>query len=91
MVKARLVAESPINMECKLVQVIQLGGPPRSPRFNTMVIGEVIVFHIADEFWTGQAIDVPKLRVIGRLGSTVGHPYCKTTVPFELKGFEGTY
>jgi len=84
-VKARLVAESPINMECKLVQMLELGGPPRSPRANTVIIGEVVRFHINDDYWTGEGIDVPKLKLIARLGSVVGHPYCVTTVPYDLK------
>ena len=84
-VKAPLIAESPVNMECKLVQMIKLGGPPRGPRVTTMIIGEVVRFHIDDNYWTGEGIDVPKLKIIARLGSIVDPPYCVTTVPYDLK------
>jgi len=87
-VKAPLVGESPLNLECKLVQMLDLGGPPRGPRKTTIIIGEVVLFHVADDCWTGEGIDVPRLKTIARMGTVVGHPYCVSTVPFDLKPIE---
>ncbi len=79
-VKAPLLAESPINMECRLLQVLEFGQPPRQ---NSFVIGEVIQVHIKDEFLVGDALQPLKLKVIGRLGGH-GKTYCRTTDLFDI-------
>lgn len=79
LVKAPMVAESPVNMECKLVQILEFG---EAPTGSHVVIGEVILVHIKDDFWAGDQIDMSKLKAIGRLG---GQLYCRTTDMFEMK------
>ena len=79
LVKAPMVAESPINMECKLMQVLELGEPGVG---NIAVIGEVALTHVRDELWTGKDIDGARLKAIGRLGSNF---YCRTTDSFAMK------
>lgn len=78
-VKAPMVGESPINMECKLVQIIEFGEIPTGAN---VVIGEVILVHIRDELWANDHIEISKLKVIGRLG---GDMYCRMTDVFEMK------
>ena len=77
-VKPPLVGESPINLECKLVQILNFGEPPRVCSF---VIGEVVLAHVRDELWVNGDIDSRKLKAIGRLEPTL---YCRTTDLFEL-------
>ena len=80
-VKAPLLAESPINMECRLLQILEFGNAPRK---NEFVIGEVVRVHIKDEFMVDGQLQPLKLKVIGRL-SGHGAAYCRTTDFFEIK------
>lgn len=64
-VKPPRVQESPINMECKLYDVVAVG-PPRHGG-AALVIGEVVMFHIADELYDGGRIKVLELEPLGRL------------------------
>ncbi|MFH1351256.1 MAG: flavin reductase family protein [Pseudomonadota bacterium] len=79
LVKAPRVAESPVNMECKLVQILTFGDDPID---GYLIIGEVVLVHIKDSLWAGNHVDTAKLKAIGRLG---GRLYCHTTRTFELE------
>jgi flavin reductase (DIM6/NTAB) family NADH-FMN oxidoreductase RutF len=79
LVKAPRVAESPIQMECKLVQILRYG---QAPAIANVVIGEVILVQVRDDLLAGDQIDFSKLKSIGRLGRDL---YCRTTDIFELK------
>lgn len=57
------IAASPIHMECKLDQAVTLGRG-----LNTLYIGEVLAFHLADSVYDGRNVDSVKLRPIARLG-----------------------
>lgn len=72
------VAESPINMECKLIQIVPIGSGPLG---GTVVIGEILLFHVADELFDNFRIDLKKLKPIGRLA---GSSYCRVTDVFDL-------
>lgn len=78
MVKSPRVAESPINMECRLERVLEFGRAPASSFF----IGEVVRFHIKDEFYQSGRIDFKKMRPIGRLA---GDSYCRIGDLFDMK------
>lgn len=78
-VKAPMVGESPISMECRVVQIIEFGD---APRYTSIVIGEVIQIHINDEILIDGKIQASKLRAVGRLG---GELFCRTTDIFEMK------
>jgi len=45
-VKAPRVAESPIHMECRLVQILKYG---QAPAIANVVIGEVVLVQVRDE------------------------------------------
>jgi flavin reductase (DIM6/NTAB) family NADH-FMN oxidoreductase RutF len=67
MVSAPRVKESPVNLECRLVQVIQLRSS--NPKItNNMVIGEVVGIHIDERIIKDGMIDMPTYRPIARLG-----------------------
>ena len=71
-VPSRLVApprvgESPVHLECRVVTSVELPtADPDDP--NTVVFGEVVGVHIADELLVDGLVDVRRLRPIGRLG-----------------------
>ncbi len=64
-VKAPRVGESPISMECKLIQVVDLG--PEAAGGGSLVIGEVLRFHVRDDLIEDGRIDTGALHPVGRL------------------------
>ena len=78
LVKAPRVKESKINLECKLLQVVHVSPKPLG---GSLVLGEVLCFHVADELWEDYRIDPDKLKPIGRMG---GPTYTRTTDRFDL-------
>ncbi len=73
-VTAPRLAEAQVSLACKLFHTLQLGS-------NTLCIGEVVMFHIADHLM-GPRLHVDNFAPIGRLGSP--SMYCRTTDRFEL-------
>ncbi len=63
------VAESPLAMECRLLQSLEIG-----PSKTALLIGEVVLFHIDDRLWPGHDVDVNALRPLGRLGGDLYTP-----------------
>ncbi len=76
-----LVAESPVNMECRLTQILKLY---EGPKKNDFVIGEVLRIHVKDDVIVKDQIDASKLKLIARLGGK-GKAYCRTTDIFNIK------
>jgi flavin reductase (DIM6/NTAB) family NADH-FMN oxidoreductase RutF len=78
-VKAPRVAMAPINMECRVAQILPVGNLP-----HHLVIGEIIHLHVRDDVYdpaTGR-IDMHRLRPVGRLA---GHLYTHVHDIFEMK------
>jgi flavin reductase (DIM6/NTAB) family NADH-FMN oxidoreductase RutF len=78
LVKSPRVAESSINMECQVNQIIQYG---QSPEFGNLIIGDVVCMHVKDEYCVDGQVDGWKLNNIGRLW---GKYYCRITDTFEM-------
>ena len=72
------VKESHIAMECKLRQIVEMSSLPMG---GSLVIGEVVRFHVDEDYFNDFRIDVDKLRPVGRLA---GFSYTRTTDRFEL-------
>lgn len=65
-VKPPRVAESPVQLECKLLQIVPVGDGPLSAN---ICIGEVLCFHIASEYLLeDETVDVSKIDLVARLG-----------------------
>jgi len=78
-VKPPRVADAPISMECRLVQIIPVGNAPAN-----LVIGEIVHFHVRDGLYdasTGR-IDLHRLHPVGRLA---GNLYTHVHDIFEMK------
>jgi flavin reductase (DIM6/NTAB) family NADH-FMN oxidoreductase RutF len=62
-VKPPRIAESPVAMECELIQIVDLGD-------SGLVLGRVLAMHVRDEFVLDAAkyfIDTPGLKLLGRM------------------------
>ncbi len=74
------VAESPVHMECRVRQIMSMG---EGPIAANLVIGEVLLIHIADAVLDAKGtVDPRKLRTIARLG---GDYFCRSTDLFEME------
>ena len=62
-VKPPRIAESPVAMECELMQIVDLGE-------SGLVLGRVVAMHVRDDLVLDAAnhyIDTPKLKLLGRM------------------------
>jgi flavin reductase (DIM6/NTAB) family NADH-FMN oxidoreductase RutF len=73
-VKTPRIAEAQVSLECKLFSSQSLGD-------NTLIIGEVVMFHVADHLM-GPRLHVSNFAPLGRLGSP--SVYCRTTDRFDI-------
>jgi len=79
MVKPPRVAESPIQIECRLMQIMEFGV---FPRIHNFIVGEVLVVHVQDDLIVDGVIKSDRLKAVGRLGEDL---YCRTGDLFEMK------
>jgi flavin reductase (DIM6/NTAB) family NADH-FMN oxidoreductase RutF len=79
LVKPPRVAESPVQMECRLRQIIEVSDRPAG---GSIVLGEVVRFHVCEDLVDNFRIDPDKLTAVGRMG---GPTYVRTHDRFDLK------
>jgi flavin reductase (DIM6/NTAB) family NADH-FMN oxidoreductase RutF len=65
-IKPPSVFESPLTMECKLVQMIDLA--PEIKGSGNLAICRVIRFHLSNSIFTGENIDPQRIDLVGRMG-----------------------
>lgn len=78
LVKPARVAESPVQMECRLHQIVEVSDRPAG---GSIVLGEVLRFHVREDMLDGFRIHPDKLAAIGRMG---GPTYVRTRDRFDL-------
>jgi len=78
LIKPARVAESHVHMECRLQQVVQVSEKPGG---GSLVLGEVLRFHVREDLIEDFRIDPDKLRAIGRMAGTT---YVRTNDRFDL-------
>lgn len=79
-VSAPRVAQSPVQFECRLNQIVPIGEGPGSAR---LVIGTIVYIHIADAIYREPyKIDITAYQPIGRLA---GSSYTRVNDLFELQ------
>ena len=76
-VAAPMVAESPANLECRVIQILNLG-PEATSR---VVVGEVVAIHVREDILDGTRVNNDALRAIGRMA---GNSYINTRDRFDL-------
>ena len=72
------VKESRVQMECRVLQIVTVSDQPGG---GSLVMGEVLRFHVDDAVIGEGAVDPDKLRPIGRMGGTA---YARTSDRFEM-------
>jgi flavin reductase (DIM6/NTAB) family NADH-FMN oxidoreductase RutF len=77
LVDAPLVAESPANLECRVIDVVAVGGE----NGTRLVLGEVVMIHVREDALDGTRVDPDVIRAVGRLA---GSSYATTRDRFEL-------
>jgi len=77
-VRAPRVAESPAQMECKLLQIVFTN---QAPGGGVVVLGEIVRFHVLRELEDNFRIDPAKLDAVGRMA---GNTWVHTRDRFEL-------
>jgi flavin reductase (DIM6/NTAB) family NADH-FMN oxidoreductase RutF len=70
------IAESPIAMECRLSQIVEIGR-----ELSAVIIGEILLWHVSDDILVGGRIDVERLDAIGRMAGSL---YARTRDLFAL-------
>jgi flavin reductase (DIM6/NTAB) family NADH-FMN oxidoreductase RutF len=78
-VKPPRIAESPVSLECELLQIIEVGPE------NAIVLGRVLAMHVRDDAVRDRAkhyIDTPKLKLIARMHGSGW--YARTTDLFKM-------
>jgi len=73
------VAESPVQMECRLRQIVTINDQPGG---GSIVIGEIVRFHVREDLLHDFRIDPDKLKTVGRMG---GPTYSRTHDRFDLE------
>jgi flavin reductase (DIM6/NTAB) family NADH-FMN oxidoreductase RutF len=92
LVKPPQVAESPVSFECKLERIIDFGRQDFGQQEiskqgsgetlgGSLVIGEIVSIHLADDILKDGRLDPDSLDLIGRMG---GNRYSRTTERFEM-------
>jgi flavin reductase (DIM6/NTAB) family NADH-FMN oxidoreductase RutF len=71
------VAESPAQMECRLLQVIYTG---KEPGAGVIVLGEVVRFHVQETLFEDFRVDPAGLDAVGRMA---GNTWVRTVDRFE--------
>jgi flavin reductase (DIM6/NTAB) family NADH-FMN oxidoreductase RutF len=78
LVRPLRVAQSPVNFECKLHQILDFNPGPDG---GSLVIGEIVSIHVDDQYLKEGRLDRNSLDLIGRMG---GMQYSRTTERFEM-------
>lgn len=79
-VKPERIASSPVNFECRKLEMLNIG-----PR-QTIVIGEILVAHIKDQFILDAGklyLDTPAMKLIGRVHGSGW--YVRTSDQFKME------
>ena len=71
LVKPKRVKESPVQLECKVKNVFELGSEGGA---GILVMAEIIMIHVSEGVMFGDKISQDLLRLVGRLGESW---YCK--------------
>jgi flavin reductase (DIM6/NTAB) family NADH-FMN oxidoreductase RutF len=83
LVRAPRLAEAPAAMECRMLQILEVGNAP-----NHMVIGQVVRFHVAERAWRDGRVDLGAVRPVGRLSGS-GYSYTRELFRMDRPTYAG--
>lgn len=78
MISPPRVAESVVNMECKLHQIVRLGDEQLA---GSLIIGQILCIHFAENVYKDEHVDIDLLKPVGRMAGT---SYSTVKDRFEL-------
>ena len=64
-VKPPHVGEAPVSFECTVLEVVELA---QTPGAGNLIIAQVDMIHINDDYLTDDVLDTEKLDLVGRMG-----------------------
>ena len=76
------VADSPVALECTLLQVVELPVDGRSGRHSSAAFGRVVGIHIDERLIAAGRVDITRARPVARLGYM---DYAVVDAAFEIK------
>jgi len=79
-VKPRRVAASPAALECKVLQILELGDV--EARSNSLIVARVVRIYVRDDAIDGVVPRSDALDLVARMG---GDEWCRTTAKFSLR------
>ncbi len=78
-VQSPRVKESPVSIECSVMQILQFG---ETPHIRNVVFGEALLAHFKDEIYRDGKMDISKKKAIAHFS---GGFFCRTRDIFEMK------
>ena len=78
-VKSPRVKESPVSIECRVMQILQFG---ETPHIRNVVFGEGLLAHFKDEIYKDGKMDISKKKAMAHFS---GDFFCRTRDIFELR------
>ncbi len=64
-VKPPRVGEAPVSFECSVLEVVELA---QTPGAGNLIIAQVDMIHVNDDYFTNGVLDTEKLDLVGRMG-----------------------
>jgi len=79
------VAESPVNFECKVTEIIQLKSHAGVPAESWLVLGEAVAIHIDKKLLKDGVFDTFNANIILRAGGPTAYAEIKPDSRFDMK------
>jgi flavin reductase (DIM6/NTAB) family NADH-FMN oxidoreductase RutF len=79
------VAESPVNFECKVTQIVRLTDHLQRPAQGTVVFGEVVAVHILRTLLKDGIFDTFGAKVVLRAGGPSGYAQISPASRFDMR------
>ncbi|TCP64293.1 flavin reductase family protein [Baia soyae] len=80
------IRESKVQLECKLHQIIPMGGIADAPN-SDFIVGEIVQFHVQDDLLMDGKINTDQLKPVGRLAGlyygNIGETYAMPRKSYE--------
>ena len=79
------VAETPVSMECRLIEIVQLHTADRKPVDSWLVLGEVVAVHIDKALLKDGVYQTAEARPILRAGGPGGYAQVSPQSMFDMR------